>query len=95
MGKVYWGSKITDTIGLHAESVLGTPVLELCGDERVLVENVKKVISFCEDEVLLTVCYGCIRVVGKGLVLDYLGSDRILIVGRILTIGIERKGDHA
>ena len=95
MGKGFWGSKISGTIGLHSESVFGTPVLELCGDERVLIENVKKVISFCEDEVLLTVCFGCIRITGEGLVFDYLGADRILIVGKILTIGVERKGGNA
>jgi len=90
-----WASKITNSIGLHSESILGVPVVELCGNDRVLVENVNKVVSFTDQEVLLSVSLGGIRVLGDGLKLDYLGADRVLILGKIFNIGVESSGGFA
>ena len=85
-------SKLSGAVGLHSESILGMPVLELCGDDRILVENIRQVISFDENQIYVSVEFGFLCLEGECLLLDYLGENRILVKGKIATITVQRNG---
>ena len=86
--------RVTENAGLHSESIMGTPVLELCGDDRVLIENFDTVISFDSCRIDVSMSFGVICLSGDGLILEYLGNDRILITGIIFSITVERKDER-
>lgn len=86
-----WAKRITEAVGLHAESVPGTTILELCGDDRVLIENVDRVISFDLNKVIVSVSFGFLTLEGERLILDYIGEAKLLITGKIAAIAVERE----
>ena len=89
MGKKYYVTRFADAVGLHAESILGASILELYSNNRVLVENIRRVISFDSSQIHIEVSFGLLIMEGEQLVLDYLGEDRILIKGIISTISVK------
>ena len=88
MRKKFLLSKVADIAGLHSECIMGNTVLELCNDERVLVENIHHVISFDTNRIVLAASFGNICLDGYDLIFDYLGENKILIKGTLLHISL-------
>lgn len=84
--------KITEKVGLPAESLPGVPLLELNGDDRILIENHICVLGYTEQEILVRVCYGCIKIVGAGLVLACLRKEQLIIRGKVDSVTVIRGG---
>ena len=91
MGKKFVFTNLRDAAGLHSECIMGSTVLELCNDERVLIENIRHVISFDTNQITIAVSFGSICMDGCDLIFDYLGEDRILIKGTIGRITVHRE----
>lgn len=85
--------KVTEKLGLHAETLPGITVVELCGDDRVFVENYINVVSFSSETVKLVGSFGVISVCGNSLCLDFLEKDRLLVLGRIECIHVDGVGE--
>lgn len=81
---------ITEKAGLHSEALPGVPLVELNGDDRVLVENHKCVVGYKDREILVRVCYGLLRFSGNGLVLACAKKGQLIIHGKIDSITLHR-----
>lgn len=80
--------KLTEKAGLYAEAIPGVPLLELCGEDRVLIENHISVAGYTENEVLIRVCYGLLQIKGESLILTKVNKEMLLICGGIVSIEI-------
>ena len=63
-----------------------TPLVELTGEKRVLVENHLGVLAYSTEEICVKVAYGKLVVTGQNLQFLQLNSDQLVIVGEIETI---------
>lgn len=82
--------RITEKAGLPAESISGVPLLELNGDDRILVENHICVMGYSEREILIRVSFGCIKIQGAGMVLACLKREQLVIHGKVESVSIIR-----
>ena len=66
-----------------------TPIVEICGKARVLVENHLGIIGYCDNEIQIKVQYGCICVCGNYLKLSRMSKTKLVITGRISGITLQ------
>ena len=66
------------------------PILELCGDRRVWIENHRGVMGYSTEEIAIAVRFGQFVVRGHELQLRKMEGNILLIVGKIETITIRK-----
>ena len=59
------------------------PLVELAGQNRVLIENHLGVLAYSLEEIQVMVCYGSVRVIGSELRLMEMNKEQLVISGRI------------
>jgi len=59
------------------------PLVELAGQNRVLIENHLGVLAYSLEEIQVKVCYGSVRVIGSELRLMEMNKEQLVISGRI------------
>lgn len=67
------------------------PLVELAGDQRVLIENHLGVLSYSLVEIQVKVAYGKLSLSGSDLKIMQLGREQMVIMGRIDTIQLCRR----
>ncbi len=82
---------LVDGSGLSSQEV-GCPILELCGDDRLLIENHRCVIGYNDRKVSVRVEYGVLEIEGRGLVLAGLQKEQLLVRGKIDVVLLLREG---
>lgn len=90
--KRQWVQKLVDTADLAGEPLPGVPVVEIAGENRVLIERHCGVTQYSREQVCVRVRYGCICVCGDGLVLTRMSRDQLIISGRIDCVKVQRRG---
>lgn len=90
MGK-NWLRRIAEEADLLDENVTVEPILELCGNQRALIEHHCGVIEYSMERVRVKIKNGEFTVIGKGLSLCRMCSQQLLIRGRIESVQV-RKG---
>ncbi len=87
--------KIIDRISLATdlpgEYMPGVPVIEICNDSRVLIENHKGVTAYDENTICVNVRYGCICVCGSRLELAQMSHHQLIITGHIDAVSLKRR----
>jgi len=68
------------------------PIVELAGENRVLIENHQSVIGYGRQEIRVKVKYGFIAIKGDCLELAKLSKEQLIIVGKICGIELCRRG---
>jgi len=66
------------------------PLIEICGYKRVLIENHFGIAMYSSQEIIIKVCFGCIQVLGCGLVIKKFCKEKIVISGDIDAIRFQR-----
>lgn len=79
------------SVEVQEESLPLLPVLELCGDHRLLIENYLRVIGYGPDEILVVVRYGQLVIAGSDLCLRRMQGQTLVVTGEIQHISIERR----
>lgn len=87
-----WFSRLAKSAELGAETPLLQPLVEICGDNRLLIENHMGVTEYGCERIGVRVRYGCIRVSGCGLRLCHMSSHQLLIRGKISCVSLSREG---
>ena len=59
------------------------PIVELTGQERLLIENHQGVVSYSVKKIAVKVCYGCVIVTGDDLRLMEMSRVKLAVCGRI------------
>lgn len=93
MGK---GSRFLDRIAegadLPGETLPGQSVLELMGDNRVLIEQHRGVQEYSRERIGVKVRFGTVCVSGCNLELIHMTKEQLVIRGRIDAITLKRRG---
>ena len=74
---------------LNYELVPGVPIVEICGKERVLIENHKGIIGYSCCEIRVKVQNGCVCVCGRHLKLSKMSKTRLVITGGICGVTLQ------
>ena len=78
--------------GLDTDELMGLPLMEIAGNERILIENHKGIIAYNCCEVCIRVQYGTATVYGQQLYFAEISKDRLVIVGKICDISLRSGG---
>ena len=92
MGK---GEKIwdilSDSIGLAEESFPGQSIVEILGENRVLIENHGGVKGYSRQCVIIRVRFGEIHVSGDCLQLLRMSKERLVVSGVVHQVSLKRR----
>ena len=75
---------------LHAEALPGVPLVEISGDDRVLIENHICVAGYREGQILVRFSYGMLQICGTGMTLACAKREQLVIHGKIDSITLLR-----
>lgn len=82
--------RLLDEVDLSEEALPKQPIVELLGDGRVLIENHRGVIQYGSDQIRTRVSFGTVCVVGSNLRLRLMTGEKLVILGRIDGVEIQR-----
>ena len=83
---------LLDISGLEDECLPGRPVVELFDDNRLLIENHKKIMIYEQEQICVAVRYGILCILGSNLRLRKISGKKLLITGKIDRLEIQRRG---
>lgn len=88
-----WGKERLAEAALRAgEVITKQPLLELCGEHRVLIEQHKGIGEYSSEMIDIKVRFGSIRIGGSGLEICCMTADQLVIAGNIHTITLFGEG---
>lgn len=90
--KKHFAERLVDGADLSGENLPGVPVVELAGDQRVLIERHCGVVEYSGERICVKVRYGLVAVSGCGLELTCMTREQLVITGRIDGISLQRRG---
>lgn len=82
--------RILNTAGIPDETLPRQPLLELCGDGRVLIENHYGVAKYGTEEIHVRVSFGTVCIYGSKLRLCRMLGNQLIITGQIDTVKLSR-----
>lgn len=85
-----WASRLLQGMDLSGESAPMQPVLELCGERRVLIENHFGVSEYSLERICVKVRFGQVVICGCELHLRKMQGQVLVITGKIDHISLER-----
>lgn len=86
-----WKQQLATSWMMDSETLPLQPILELCGERRVLIENHSGVREYGPEKISVGVRYGQVEIVGKNLRLCRMQGPQLVILGRIDTITVVRR----
>lgn len=72
------------------EPIMKQPLLELCGEHRLLIEHHKGIGEYSKDAVSVNVRFGIIRIGGTDLEICKMTAEQLVITGNIETVTIQK-----
>ena len=82
---------LEETTDLSGEAAPGQSILELLGDNRVLVENHRGVQEYSRERIGIRMRFGSVCILGCGLELMHMTRDQLVIRGRIDSVQLNRR----
>jgi len=76
---------------LPGETLPGYPLVEIVGEERVLVENHQGVTAYSCHEICVKVRYGSLSICGNGLQLARMSRNQLVVTGRICGVSLHSR----
>ena len=86
-----WKERLRKQLGAIPEPVPGMPLVEIAGQNRVLIENHRGVCCYGREEIRIRVSYGEIAVTGCHLELARMRREAVVITGRIEAVRLHRE----
>ncbi len=75
--------KIPFAVDLPAEPIPGQPLIEIFGQNRVIIEHHNGVVHYENEEIRVRVHYGQIQIKGCSLQLMKMSRQQLVICGRV------------
>lgn len=91
MQKGNWVQRLADGADLSGEPLPYVPVVEIAGDERVLIEHHRGLTEYSRERICVKVRYGIVSICGSGLELTQMTREQLIVSGRIDGIQIHRR----
>jgi len=76
---------------LTAENIPGQPVVEIAGENRVLIECHRGVLAYSRDRIQVGVRYGALCICGCGLEMVHMSREKLIIYGKIDSVTLQRR----
>lgn len=89
-GEKIW-ELFTDATDLSEENLPGQPIVEIAGENRVLIENHLGIKGYSQEQIVVKVKYGEIHVCGSCLDLMRMSLHRLMIRGVIRQVILCRR----
>jgi sporulation protein YqfC len=70
----------------------GLPLVEICGQSRVLVENHRGICGYTDQKIHIKVNCGAIVISGENLQLKSMSKEKLVITGKIWTVDLQGRG---
>jgi sporulation protein YqfC len=86
-----WMDRIVRAADLQSEPIPGQPLVEILGQQRVLIEHHAGVIEYSREKIQVKMCYGFLCVCGQGLMLARMTAGQLIITGQIDSVSIVRR----
>ena len=83
--------RITERVELNGEPIPGQTVVEIGGENRVLIENYGAVREYRPQKICVRVKYGTLIVTGCELELRRMTKEQLVISGRIDGVNLQRR----
>lgn len=90
MRRKYILERMTQAAAMAGEPLLRQPLLELCGEHRVLIEHHKGIGEYSAETVSIHVRFGNIRIFGSDLVICKMTADQLVVTGNIDRIALDK-----
>lgn len=87
-----WLARLAQSAEFGAETPVLQPLVEICGDNRLLIENHLGVTEYGCERIGVRVRYGCVLVTGSELRLCHMSAQQLLIRGKIGCVSLSREG---
>ncbi len=84
--------RLTKTAELSPEPFPGRTIVEISGENRVLIENHMGVKEYSREKILVNVKFGWICICGSSLELMRMTKVQLVICGRIEDVRLLRRG---
>ena len=84
--------QLTQSADMSGECLPGQSLLELLGDNRVLIERHRGVQEYSRERIGIKMRYGQVVVCGCGLEMIHMTRDQLVIRGKIDCITLHRRG---
>lgn len=84
-----FAEKLAQVFDLPADAVAGLPLIELCGDRQLRVENHRGILAYDPREIHIGGGKVAIRVKGLELELKVMNAGELLITGQIFSVSLE------
>lgn len=86
-----WTKRLAEAASAQGEPLPGIPIVEITGQNRVLIECHRGVTQYSPESIGVKVSYGEVFVCGCGLKLCVMSKERLVISGRIAQIRLDRR----
>ena len=83
-----FGKHVLNSTTVDSDLIPGIPLIEIYGQQRVLVENHRGIVGYEDQEILVRVRYGCICVTGQHLKLAKMCKGKLVITGNISAVNL-------
>lgn len=83
--------RLAQNTDLPEEHLTAQPILELCGNTRVLIEHHGGVTEYGRERICVKVRFGEYCITGTGLSLCRMVGQQLLIRGNIISIDLKRR----
>ena len=84
-------SDFWDRLDLPGESLPGQVLVEITGENRVLIEHHRGVREYSREKIGVKVKYGVVQVCGSCLELRYMTTEQLVVSGKIDSIQLIRR----
>lgn len=81
---------MAEAADLPTEMIPGMPLVELCGDRKVLVENHRGVREYCPERISVRLTKGSLIIRGRNLNLEKMQAKTLIVTGTVEGLDFER-----
>lgn len=94
MDKRKYLQRLSAGINLPTEPLPGIPLVEMFGNNRVLIERHQGVIAYDRNNIRIRVRFGQISVCGNDLAIAQMTKVHLIICGMIQSVSLINEGAH-
>lgn len=91
MRRKYIIERMAYAAAMAGEPILRQPLLELCGEHRILIEHHKGIREYSTEAISIHVCFGVICIEGGDLEIGKMTSDQMVVTGNIDRIILKKE----
>ena len=77
---------------LDSDVIPGIPIVEICDQRRVLIENHCGIVAYGRNEIHVKVRFGRICINGNNLKLKQMSKNKLIITGVICAVNLQGRG---